>query len=144
MNRNFSLRSKLSLDTKTSQCFITENAKKNLFNLKYYLTKGILQFTVFFDHPVFKAQPLFVNFFWKLFCPTNQTFPGNSSKDIGSQTRSPGCGTDHVCVLYFVPFMCYILAAKYYCDTVYCSTRESLDLVSPPLTAAISDSPDNI
>ena len=52
LNRNFSLRSKLSLDTKTSQCFITENAKKNLFNLKYYLTKGILQFTVFFDHPV--------------------------------------------------------------------------------------------
>ena len=32
LTRNFSLNSKLSLDTKTSQCFITENAKKNLFN----------------------------------------------------------------------------------------------------------------
>ena len=31
-NPNFSLSSKLSLDTKTSQCFITENARKNLFN----------------------------------------------------------------------------------------------------------------
>ena len=51
-NPNFSLSSKLSLDTKTSKCFITENTKENLFNWKYYLTKGILQFTVFFDHPV--------------------------------------------------------------------------------------------
>ena len=52
LNPSFSLSSKLSLDTKTSQCFITENTKENLFNWKYYLTKGILQFTVFFDHPV--------------------------------------------------------------------------------------------
>ena len=32
LNQNFSLSSKLSLDTKTTQCFITENFKENLFN----------------------------------------------------------------------------------------------------------------
>ena len=31
-NPNFSLSSKLSSDTKTFQCFITENAKESLFN----------------------------------------------------------------------------------------------------------------
>ena len=29
-----------------------ENHQVNLFNSKYNPTKGILQFTVFFDHPV--------------------------------------------------------------------------------------------
>ena len=66
MNTNFSLSSKLSLDIKTSQCFITENGKGNLLNGKYYLTKGILQFTVFFDHPVvhLKINPRLSEFLW--------------------------------------------------------------------------------
>ena len=52
LNPIFSLSSNLSLYIKTSPYFITENAKGNLFFWKYYLIKGILQFTVFFDHPV--------------------------------------------------------------------------------------------